>query len=112
MAATLQTNGIKQYFYIWGTDGKYLSSITIKATYVLLHLIDLILTITGVSLGFSEMNILIRNLLTTPLQLLIVKLAIPVLIAWVVPGRFLIPAIVFLFLVICWNIKELLLLLF
>ena len=112
MAMALQRNGIKQYWHIYENNGKYLSSIAVKASYVFLHLVDLVLTIVAVSLGLSELNLLMSNLLTEPLQLLVIKLAIPLLIAWLVPSKLLIPAIVLLSMVICWNMKELLLLLF
>jgi len=93
------------------SDAKLSSGIPIKVAYVLLHMADLMLTVVGVSLGFSEMNLIMRSLLAAPLQLLIVKLAIPILIAWFVPSKFLIPAIILLSLVVCWNMKELLVML-
>ena len=112
MENILKGNGIRQYSYIWESNNKYLSGVTVKVSYVLLHLTDLILTNIGVSLGLSEINMWMKNLLTTPLQLLGFKLAIPILIAWLVPSKFLAPAVVLLFIVVCWDVKELLLLLF
>ena len=108
----LKGNGIRHYSYIWESDNRYLSSFNIKISYVLLHLMDLILTYIGVSLGLSEINMWMKNLLTAPLPLLSFKLVIPILIAWLVPGKFLVPAVVLLLMVVCWDIKELLILLF
>ena len=52
-----------------------------------------------------------KGLLAAPLQLAIVKIFIPVLIVWFLPGKLLIPGIVILSVVVGWNIKELLFLL-
>ena len=112
MAVVWHSNIIRQYCSIRESDRKYLRDIAVKASYVLLHQLDLLLTILAVSLGLSEINPLIRNLLTEPLQLLGIKVAIPLLIAWLTPSKLLIPAIVFLLMVIGWNVKELLHLLF
>ncbi|MFC1995051.1 DUF5658 family protein [Chloroflexota bacterium] len=74
--------------------------------------LDLILTVFAVSAGLSELNPVMRNLLASPLQLVVVKLVIPLLIAWLIPSRFLIPAIALISLVVIWNIKEVLFLVF
>ena len=79
-----------------------------KAAFVLLNLLDMVLTLTAVSWGFSELNPLMRYLVTVPAMLVVVKFAIPLLIAWLAPGRLLLPAILLLSLVVGWNIKELL----
>jgi len=79
-----------------------------KASFVLLNQFDLTLTILAVYLGLSELNPFIRHLVNVPILLLIVKLAIPLLIAWLIPGKLLLPAIALLTLVIIWNVKELL----
>ena len=112
MAMVWHDKGIRQYCLIVGGNGSYWPNIAIKASYVFLHQVDIILSIFAVSIGLTELNPLIRNLLDAPLQLLCVKLIIPLLIAWLIPTKLLIPAIVFLFMVVCWNVKELLLLLF
>ena len=75
---------------------------------MLLNLLDLGLTLYAVSVGLSELNPLMRYLITVPAMLFVIKVAIPLLIAWLAPGRLLVPAIVLLFLVVCWNAKELL----
>ncbi|MFC1870558.1 DUF5658 family protein [Chloroflexota bacterium] len=107
MAVVWHDNGIRQYYSVWNGNRKYLPSIAVKASYVLLHQIDLILTVLAMSSGLFEWNPLIRNILDAPLQLMVVKLIIPLLIAWLIPARLLMPAIVFLSVVIGWNAKEL-----
>ena len=109
MSVALLKSGIKQYCHIRESDGKTTSGIALRFSYVFLHLTDLLLTVIGVSLGFSELNIIMKSLLNAPLHLLVVKLAIPILIAWLVPSKFLIPSIILISLVVCWDIKELLL---
>ena len=94
---------------LWGSAATFGQSTVEKASFVLLNQLDLGLTILAMSLGLSEINPLIRHLATMPILLLIVKSAIPLLIAWLVPGRLLLPAIVLLSLVVSWNVKELLL---
>jgi len=80
-----------------------------KASFILLNQLDLILTIWAMHLGLNELNPFIQPLLAMPAMLLLVKLLIPVIIAWAVPGRFLWPMLALLALVLSWNLKELLL---
>jgi len=80
-----------------------------KVSFVLLNQLDLILTIAAINCGFYELNPLMRNLVAIPPLLITIKLVIPVLIAWLAPGKLLLPAIILLIFVISWNIKELLL---
>jgi hypothetical protein len=82
-------------------------NIGLKLTYISLQLIDLGLTILAASSGYNELNPFIRGLLDAPLQLFMVKLVIPALIALFVPGKFLIPGVLLLTLIIGWNVKEL-----
>jgi hypothetical protein len=92
--------------------GRYqVRNIWLRASYVFLHQLDLILTIFAVHQGLNELNPLMRNLLASPLQLVVAKLIVPILIAWLVPAKLLVPALVLLGLVILWNTKELFLLL-
>jgi hypothetical protein len=42
-----------------------------------------------------------------PALLLIVKLIIPLVIAWLLPGKLLLPSIALLMFVVIWNLKEL-----
>ena len=79
-----------------------------KVTFVLLCQFDLVLTALAVYLGFHELNPVVRGLISVPLALIFIKCAVPLLIAWLAPGRFLLPAIALLLLVVGWNIKELL----
>ena len=78
-----------------------------KASFILLNQLDLSLTILAMSLGLTELNPLIMYLINMPVLLLLLKVAIPMLIAWIVPGRLLLPPIILLVLVTIWNIKEL-----
>ncbi len=78
-----------------------------KISFVFLSVFDLVLTILAMYLGLYEMNPLIRFLVHVPLMLLVVKLLIPVLIAWLMPGKLLLPSIALMTLVVIWNLKEL-----
>ena len=78
-----------------------------KVSFVFLCVFDLALTILAMYLGLYEMNPFIRFLVHVPLLLLMVKLFIPVLIAWLMPGKLLLPSIALLALVVIWNLKEL-----
>ena len=79
-----------------------------KASFILLSQFDLALTILAIYLGFAEINPLMNFLIHIPALLLLVKLVIPILIAWLIPGRLLLPSTALLALVAIWNIKELL----
>ena len=78
-----------------------------KACFILLSEFDLTLTVLAAYLGLWEINPFVRFLIQVPVMLLVVKLAVPILIAWVMPGRLLLPSIGLLALVVIWNIKEL-----
>lgn len=81
--------------------------------FVILNQVDLILTVFAVSIGLTELNPWMRNLLAAaPIQLFLVKSAIPSVIAWFVPGKLLIPSIALLLFVVTWDLKELLYFLF
>jgi hypothetical protein len=83
-----------------------------KVSYIVLQLIDLGLTLAAAQCGFAELNPFVRGLLASPLEMAVVKVFIPLLMVWVLPGRFLLPAIALLLWVIGWNVKELALLAF
>jgi hypothetical protein len=83
-----------------------------KFAYLSLQMLDLGLTLLAAQLGFPEFNPMMKASLNSPLQLAVFKLGIPLLISWLVPGKFLIPAIGFLCGVVGWNLKELLMLWF
>ncbi len=93
----------------WDSSGTFKRCKAEKVSFVLLNQVDLTLTVLAVYLGFSEINPFIRYLIDIPALLLVVKLAIPLLIAWLMPGRLLIPSIALLALVAIWNTKEVLL---
>ena len=94
---------------LWGSAATFRRGIAEKVSFVLLNQLDLMLTVFAVSAGLSELNPFIRHLVTIPIMLLIIKCAVPLLIAWLIPGRLLLPAIILLALVVSWNVKELLL---
>ena len=94
---------------LWSSAGTFRECVAEKASFVVLNQVDLVLTLFAVSLGFSELNPLMRHLVAVPYLLLVVKFAIPLMIAWLVPGKLLLPAIILLSLLVSWNVKELLL---
>jgi hypothetical protein len=96
----------------WDSSATFKRCTLEKVSFILLSLFDLTLTILAMNLGLSEINPLVRYLIQIPLLLLIIKLAIPVLIAWIMPGRLLWPSIGLLALIVAWNIKELVIFLF
>lgn len=93
----------------WDSSGTFSRCKVEKVSFVLLNQLDLTLTVLAVYLGFTEINPFMRYLINIPPLLLVVKLAIPLLIAWLMPGRLLIPSIALLVFVAIWNTKEVLL---
>lgn len=93
-AVTFKRDTAKKLFFLW------------------LNLADLALTLVAVSLGLYELNPIIRQMYSAPFTLVIVKVWLPLLLAWLVPGKLLIPAIVLLAIVVGWDIKELVIFLF
>jgi len=112
MAVTGRTDKARQWFSVWEVTREPWGTFALRASYVLLSQLDLILTILAVSLGLSELNPVMRHLLSALPQLLVVKLAVPLLIAWFIPSKLLIPAIILLVMVVGWDVKELLIFLF
>ena len=108
MAIAWNSWQVKQYLSIQEMQSGSTKDIGLRVSYVLLHQIDLILTVFAVSSGFTELNPVMRSLLASPVQLAIFKVGIPLLIAWLLPGRLLVPAIALMVLIVSWNIKELL----
>jgi hypothetical protein len=80
---------------------------TEKLVFIGLNLADLILTLFALSLGLHEINPVIRSISGNLFQMYTVKLVIPLLIAWMLPGKLLIPSIALLVFVVGWDIKEL-----
>ena len=97
---------------LWDSSATFRRCTAEKASFVLLNQFDLTLTVLAVYLGFSELNPFIRYLVNIPVLLLVVKLAVPLLIAWLIPGKLLLPSIALLTLVIIWNVKEIIFYLF
>jgi hypothetical protein len=80
---------------------------TATLIFILLGQLDLFLTLLALYLGLAEINPFVRFLVTIPVLLVLVKMVIPILIAWIMPGKLLLPSIVALAFVFIWNIKEL-----
>ena len=91
----------------WDSSATFRRCTEEKASFILLCLFDLTLTILAINLGMTELNPFVRYLIQIPALLLLTKLAIPILIAWLMPGRLLWPSIGLLVLIVVWNIKEL-----
>lgn len=86
------------------------TDLALKISYLILQVLDLGLTLLAMALGASELNPVMRASLASPVQLAVMKGGLPLMLAWLLPGRFLIPGIVFLLFVVVWNVKELLML--
>lgn len=93
---------------LWESAGTFSQCVAEKVAFVVLSQVDLVLTAVAASIGLYELNPVTRNLLAVPGLLIVIKGAVPLLIAWLAPGKLLLPAIAFLFLVVVWNIKEIL----
>jgi hypothetical protein len=91
----------------WESTATFKKCTAEKASFIFLGIFDLILTILAIHLGFLEMNPLVRYMVEIPALLLTIKLFIPVLIAWILPGKLLLPSIALLACAVIWNIKEL-----
>ncbi|MDD5190750.1 MAG: DUF5658 family protein [Dehalococcoidales bacterium] len=81
--------------------------ILIKVTYVVFQQMDLFMTVFAISRGSTELNPFMRSLLANPFQLVTIKIIIPVILAWVVPGKFLLPALLFILFVNALNTFQL-----
>jgi hypothetical protein len=91
----------------WDSSATFKRCTWEKVSFVLLSLFDLTLTILAMYLGLSEINPFIRYIVHIPVLLLVIKLFIPLLIAWIMPGRLLLPSSALLALIVIWNLKEL-----
>jgi hypothetical protein len=96
---------LRQYF----TLAELRKGLSLRVVYMAFQLADCLMTILAVNAGFQELNPVMRGLLGSPVQLITFKLVIPLAIAWLVPAKLLIPALVLLLAVIGLNVKELLL---
>jgi len=81
----------------------------LKVAFIVLAYCDLVFTTFALRLGFSELNPYMERMIAYPLAFFLVKGVASVGIAWLVPGRLLLPAITFMSFVISWNVKELVL---
>jgi hypothetical protein len=79
-----------------------------KLLFVLLNQVDLLLTLVAVSWGLIELNPVISHAIGSPAEILLLKLIIPVIVAYLCPGKLLIPASALLCCVVGWDMKELL----
>lgn len=84
----------------------------LRVAYVVLQMADFLMTLFAFQAGFEEMNPVMRGLLGSPVQLVLFKLITPLAIAWLVPSKLLIPALVLLLVIIGLNVKELLFLMY
>jgi hypothetical protein len=78
-----------------------------KLSFISLCVLDFALTLLAMHLGFYEINPLVKLLVQIPFLLVLFKFIIPVLIAWLMPGKLLLPSVALLALIVIWNIKEL-----
>jgi hypothetical protein len=93
---------LSRYF----TAAEWKKGLGIKAAYVLLHQANILLTGFAVSVGAEEINPVIKASLGAPVYLLVLQLFIPLPIAWLVPAKLLIPAIVLLAVIIGFNLAQ------
>jgi hypothetical protein len=97
----------KIFVGLWDSTATFKKCTFTKVSFVFLCLLDLILTLIAINLGLSEINPLVIYLIQIPALFMVVKVFIPIIIAWILPGKLLIPSIGLLALVVLWNIKEL-----
>lgn len=91
----------------WDSSATFKRCTTEKVSFIALNLVDLALTLVAMSLGFDELNPLVGFLLEMPALLIVAKIFLPLLFAWLIPGRLLWPPIAVLAAVAVWNVKEL-----
>ncbi|MGD1119142.1 MAG: DUF5658 family protein [Dehalococcoidales bacterium] len=92
----------------WESSATFKKSTGLKISFIALSVFDLVLTVLAMYLGFWEVNPFIRLLINIPVLFVLIKFVIPVLIAWLMPGKLLLPSIILLAIVFLWNVKELL----
>jgi hypothetical protein len=84
----------------------------LKIVFLSLQVMDLMLTALAARYGWIELNPVMKASMDSAYKLALFKFAIPVVISYFVPGRWLIPAIMLLLMVVGWNVKELIMLAF
>jgi hypothetical protein len=92
---------------LWDSTATFKKCTVAKTLFIFLCLLDLILTLVAINLGLSEINTLVIYLIQIPVLFVVVKVFLPIIIAWILPGKLLIPSICLQALVVIWNIKEL-----
>lgn len=88
--------------------GTFGSGIEWKLGFVVLVYLDLVLTLIAIQFGFKELNPLMVQFLSSPEELIIVKVVLPPIIAWLVPARLLAPSFALMLLVAGSNAAVLL----
>ena len=78
-----------------------------KTGFLALMYFDVLLTFAATQGGYAEMNPIVIGMLASPWKLALAKGVAPLVIAWLLPGRLLLPSICFLLAVAMWNVKEL-----
>ena len=78
-----------------------------KVAFVFLGLVDLLVTLYAVNNGYVERNPIFVALQDDPYGLFFLKVGGPTFIAWLVPGKLLLPSVGLMFAVIGWNVGEL-----
>jgi hypothetical protein len=91
----------------WDSSATFKRCTFSKVSFLALCLLDLALTLVAMSLGFAELNPMVGFLLEMPALLIFVKGVLPVLFAWLFPGRLLWLYIPLLAAAAIWNAKEL-----
>jgi len=91
----------------WESAATFKKCTVEKVSFIFLCLLDFVLTIVALNLGIFEINPLVVYLIQIPVLFLTVKLFMPVIFAWILPGRLLLPFIGLLVFAVIWNIKEL-----
>jgi hypothetical protein len=89
--------------------GEFRKGLSLRVAYVALQLVDCLMTVLAVNAGFEELNPVMRGIIDSPVQMVTIKLVLPLVIAWLVPAKLLIPAMVLLMVIIGLNVKELVL---
>jgi hypothetical protein len=91
----------------WDSSATFKRCTIEKVSFILLNQVDLTLTLVAMHFGFDELNPFVAFLLDIPALLVVAKVILPLLIAWLMPGRLLWPSIALLAGVAIWNLKEL-----
>lgn len=105
MSTGQRTTGLLAYILTQGRKRDKLDTI-LKLTFLGLQLTDFILTLLAARFGWAELNPIMQGSTRSLAMMAIFKFAIPVVISYFVPGRWLLPAILLLGGILGWNVKE------